>query len=106
MIPVMKDWLRSLLIPDKPAPPKRRPAKRAVPSATQRAEGHSAKTAPAIGGAARGAPAQQDWNKALDGRQTAFIVREMIRMKLKDPDYATRFAEAIKGMLRKDDKTS
>ncbi len=104
MIWFMKDWLRSLLIPDKPEPPKRRPVTRARPVPTQSAAGGPAKTAPAITGAAKGAPAQQDWTKALDGRQTATIVREMLRMKLKDPDYAKRFADALKAMLRNEDK--
>lgn len=101
----MKDWLRSLPIPDKPDPPKRRRVARALPAPTQSAAGGPAKTAPAVNGAAKGAPAQQDWTKALDGRQTASIVRDMLRMKLKDPDYAKRFADALKAMLRDDDKS-
>jgi hypothetical protein len=100
----MKDWLRSLLIPPKAEAPIRRKRARAVPAATQTAPGDRAKTTPAVNGAAKGAPAQQDWNKALDGRQTATILREMIRMKLKDPDYAKRFAEGLKSILRSEDK--
>lgn len=96
----MKDWLRSLLIPEPAKPQRRRKAVRMMAAPIQKAAGSRAKTAPAIDGAAKGAPAQQDWNKALDGRRTASIVRDMLRMKLKDPDYAKRFAEAVKAMLR------
>lgn len=84
----MKDFLRSLLMPGKP-PPERRPR----PVAPQ----------PASNKPVARAPRHAASRAALDERSTGALVRDMLRQKLDDPEYARRFAAGIKALLRRED---
>lgn len=84
---MLKELLRSLLIPGKPPPAPARPA------AKKKVAAKAPRTAPVKGGT--------DWNHALDGSHAGQMMREMLRQKLQDPEFAKAFAQGIKKLLHK-----
>lgn len=82
---MLKEFLRSLLIPKRPPPKPARPAANRPPAAK------APRTAPVKDGT--------DWNHALDSRPTGQLMRELLRQKLKDPEFAKAFAQGIKKLL-------